>query len=812
MRRQLLTAVLMTSALWLATPGDAQDSTRPTRAETGLVLSELEGIWSLTNARGETSFMAFARRAAAIYRGRLAEVDIVQIRRYPDARAEAAGIEAALTNGNELSSISDRLGEWLVDRIAAQQSDDALRERASTEASAAINENVRARLQTLKIMMADAAEHGNGSLTTLNVGFASAPGLVGELDRHTARLAYSGDRLYRVIRGRVWTYNRVSSLSGQAQGDWVSGGRRHWEWQRDIEYLRLYNRCVVYQRSELPVADCRAHRDAMQAFGVIPRPEFVLERFRDFAKPSDAEMTFWRRRMAAMDSWSNTFPALSYCYSSVTSKERVDIFMAKLAASGFADTLWRLALVSNAPMETPRNWTDAEFAQWAPGGDQALSDLTAAVFLRRDGALGFGPNFEGLGFDPRNTWSASENVIVLNFGAEVTVRLPIGGYFNAAGTTNLALAERAFIELVRGNYDVLAKMPNPERHPDFSKLRPLTENQRCEDTPLTTEVTIPTADPKPVVAWPTRAAGSFPVEWHARTDMTDGGTYEDAAAWTEMQAGAFYSLHGADSGRAGKLGVNTKAPTGYAYDDNARWEIRGATLIWHWENFDTFVFELPERYTSELRAAGKNNPQFTLVLTPTDLLLPQARRLPAEQGASEARSLTAPTGSKTQEPDSQAVDTQPAVLGCWRWSNGATIEFDEQGTATNGAATGRWRAGDATRRFNVTWPPVQDTITLASDGRTFDGIGAFGIRFTATKLDAGTGLAGRWRRQDGVVLTFTDDGAATAGSLRGTWSGSARTYRIEWPLIDAIVVSEDGEQLDARNQFGTATGKRQPSC
>ena len=227
-----------------------------------------------------------------------------------------------------------------------------------------------------------------------------------------------------------------------------------------------------------------------------------------------------------------------------------------------------------------------------------------------------------------------------------------------------------------------------------------------------------------------------------------------------------------------------------------------------------------------------------MVLTPTDLVDPQTRRLrvaATEEAAAEAHVVAAPEAvsepetvvepsaiaeAETPEPNEEpepaiesiANPTAAALVGCWQWSNGARIAIDDQGVATNGPVRGQWRSLDAANRFEIEWPPIEDTITLASNGRSFDGVGLFGVRFSARRLDEGSGLAGRWQRHDGVVLELAADRTATAGTLSGGWSGSGNSFRIEWPLIDEVTLSEDGERLDVSNQFGEATATRRSGC
>ncbi|MEO1244154.1 MAG: hypothetical protein AAFX56_00605 [Pseudomonadota bacterium] len=783
-------------------------------AQTG----ELEGTWLLINDQGQPSYIAF-KGDLAIYRNRLSTVTVNNSKHHSDTAAEAAEIETFLADNQRTEQLSDAAAEVFVDRLDLPDMDDATRAAGTNELSDAFRKRLRERLQGLLDRLQDAAKNGDGTLTRLDLTFISAGDYSGEVDERRADISVSGDRLYLMINGRIWTYDRTSALRGEKRAEWNRRGHRAFERRLDEEYNRLFSQCVSLQRNEQPVEICRANRDRMAEFGVQLRPEFVLERYRDFDKPSETETAFWKNQLPESGAWSSTFPALDYCFDGHSTGESREAFTDRLAARGFMDTMWRMTLVSNAPLEKPRNWTQAEYMQWAPPSDQLFGSRQGAVFFRADGVLGYGSRFEGLHFDPRDRWSYENGEIRITwYNGTFESRIPLMRDGQMRGTTNFALAENIYLDLVLGNYDLLTKMQNPQSHPDYARLLPFAESSTCGDVGLSTTVVEEEGNPEPSVDWPTRAPNAFPTHWWGRTEMTDGSEHPDADTWEEMQRGAFYHLN-----ESGVVGVNINQPAGYGYDKSAQWKVEGQTMRWTWTNWDTFEFELPASFDTEISAVGRNNPQYRMVLNPTDLLEPGTRRRAVGQtekadAPEPARApetvTTAPATKPTLAPHVEPEPPpppQPTLAGCWKWSNGLKISLLEDGTAVNGIARGTWRA--VSGGFEIEWPPIEDTLTLSDNGSRFDGKGLFGVTFSGARVGAGSGINGQWRRQDGVVLEFRADGSATAGSLNGAWERrDAKRYSVSWPVTDTISMSADTNRLDIVNQFGKATALRDSGC
>lgn len=87
------------------------------------------------------------------------------------------------------------------------------------------------------------------------------------------------------------------------------------------------------------------------------------------------------------------------------------------------------------------------------------------------------------------------------------------------------------------------------------------------------------------------------------------------------------------------------------------------------------------------------------------------------------------------------VSGGPGLVGSWRWSNGATVTVNRNGTFTGGPFSGTWVATDASQRgFQMTWPKSQDTVTLSADYQRISGSNQYGVAISGTRRAGGCGL------------------------------------------------------------------------
>jgi len=167
-----------------------------------------------------------------------------------------------------------------------------------------------------------------------------------------------------------------------------------------------------------------------------------------------------------------------------------------------------------------------------------------------------------------------------------------------------------------------------------------------------------------------------------------------------------------------------------------------------------------------------------------------------------------------QQKISKPVAAEPKFPGCWKWSNGAYIVIDANGTAYNGSIGATWKAVDiASGRYTITWPSFVDMLTLSTDGSTLSGTNNLGVLTSATrKFGEATGLVGSWLWSNGITVEIRPDSSVIGGPFKGAWYKAGNNWIIEWPLVDAVSLSADGHSLSVKNQFGVLRAKRDTSC
>ncbi len=80
------------------------------------------------------------------------------------------------------------------------------------------------------------------------------------------------------------------------------------------------------------------------------------------------------------------------------------------------------------------------------------------------------------------------------------------------------------------------------------------------------------------------------------------------------------------------------------------------------------------------------------------------------------------------------------------------------------------------------------------------------------KSGAATELVGTWLWGNGITAVVQPDFTISGGLLKGAWRKAGTNWIIEWPLVDSITLSADGQNLQVKNQFGSVTAKRDMSC
>lgn len=156
---------------------------------------------------------------------------------------------------------------------------------------------------------------------------------------------------------------------------------------------------------------------------------------------------------------------------------------------------------------------------------------------------------------------------------------------------------------------------------------------------------------------------------------------------------------------------------------------------------------------------------------------------------------------------------QNKLTGCWKWDNGAHITISPNGEVNNGAFIGKWKTVNATKgHYEITWSPFIDSLVLSSDGKKLSGINTFGIPITSTRLSGELpGLNGKWLWSNGVPVTILNT-KATGGGFNGSVSRKNNKWIFKWPLVDNIIVAENGLSLSLKNQLGALNASRDVNC
>lgn len=170
------------------------------------------------------------------------------------------------------------------------------------------------------------------------------------------------------------------------------------------------------------------------------------------------------------------------------------------------------------------------------------------------------------------------------------------------------------------------------------------------------------------------------------------------------------------------------------------------------------------------------------------------------------------------------------LVGTWKWSNGVEVDFrpDGTGTASNGLSATWRRLADG--RIEIQWgqpgqpPRFTDVVRLSPDGRSLSGQNQYGVGVSAStappgpETNAGEGLLGTWRWNNGATVECRSDGTCTASNgFSGPWRRTGGGFEIRWGrpgqpdrFIDTLTVAPGGRELSGKNQYGAGVGATRP--
>ena len=210
------------------------------------------------------------------------------------------------------------------------------------------------------------------------------------------------------------------------------------------------------------------------------------------------------------------------------------------------------------------------------------------------------------------------------------------------------------------------------------------------------------------------------------------------------------------------------------------------------------TFEVPEPLQAEVEAVANEKPAATFraetTATGESASLPMRDNSISEAIAAIESAAEARTGS---------------LIGCWTWSNGASITVLDNGQAHNGVSPAPWTAMGG-ENYEIQWPDFVATVTLGTEGATMSEESLFGSLTGQRVGGSGQTFEGVWQLDNGATAVAAADGSYQIGAFTGTWQAAsgARRFEVRWPVRDKIRVSPDGQSLTGSNQFGQFTARK----
>jgi hypothetical protein len=191
---------------------------------------------------------------------------------------------------------------------------------------------------------------------------------------------------------------------------------------------------------------------------------------------------------------------------------------------------------------------------------------------------------------------------------------------------------------------------------------------------------------------------------------------------------------------------------------------------------------------------------------------------PAQSASSNPVSPAASNQSTPSAPGSAPASNQASITGCWVWNN-VFVRMEADGRITGSPLEATWRSAGG-NQFTLHWPVVEDTVALSNNGASLHAMNNYGQQASGQRISSGPSgprsLIGVWKYSNGILMTFSDDGSASWGSVRGRWTtAEGPTYKVSWvndPPVDRVTLSPDGQGLSGQNQFGMQVSGTRATC
>jgi len=82
------------------------------------------------------------------------------------------------------------------------------------------------------------------------------------------------------------------------------------------------------------------------------------------------------------------------------------------------------------------------------------------------------------------------------------------------------------------------------------------------------------------------------------------------------------------------------------------------------------------------------------------------------------------------------VSGGPDLPGSWKWGGVMPVVISANGAVSSGTLAGRWELADPGQRlYRVTWPKIQDEVTLSDDSSSIKGMNQYGVAVAGKRVN-----------------------------------------------------------------------------
>ncbi len=190
-----------------------------------------------------------------------------------------------------------------------------------------------------------------------------------------------------------------------------------------------------------------------------------------------------------------------------------------------------------------------------------------------------------------------------------------------------------------------------------------------------------------------------------------------------------WNLSSQNNRSAGQPPTSDTAPDTSVTPPSASNVAQAIAGCWRWTNNASVVIRPDGTMTAapfngEWRHAGGQSYRFTWP-EPVDTLAMSANRQMLRGSNQYGVAVTA-----------MRVSGGPDLPGSWTWGGVLPVVISANGAVSAGALAGSWELADPGQRlYRVTWPKIQDEVTLSADGSSIKGMNQYGAPVAGRRVN-----------------------------------------------------------------------------